>query len=286
MAFITKEQSKTFQRLLNLQGADLIVDGILGRLTKAAMEAFEDGLMYPVVMPEPPPPEDNTVKITKYHYTKNVVYGETSIEVKRLQAMLKYQGFGKYLGTCGIDGIFGYGTRKGIEEYVRGRGLNTRAIEKTLYKTVTKEIWDMLCMEPYDIKNSKWTDEYMKCNCKGEYCDEVPKPFGVSQGLKLYLMRFDDAIKEEYGTAAEVCLTDDIGKNGGVRCEDWNVKCGGAKRSLHIDGKAADWIITGVRDVDYIRAQQISLMVNPYGGNSEDYPTNGHGDVRGCWSVW
>jgi len=286
MAYMTKEEIEIFQSLLNLQGADLDVDGIKGPLTKAAMLAFRDGLMFPIEKPTDPPLEDETVEIKTYEYTRNIAYGETSDEVKQLQAMLKYQGFGKYLGSCGIDGIFGYGTRKGVEEYVRGRGLNTKAIEKTQYRTVTKEIWEMFHLSPYDIENSKWTDEYMKCNCGGRYCEGVPKPYGVSVGLKLLLMRLDEAIKVELGDEAEIGLTDDIGRNGGVRCNDWNKRCGGAKYSLHIKAKAADGIVKNVRNVNYKRIQEIACTINPYGGCSTKYPTNFHVDTRGYISRW
>ena len=58
---------------------------------------------------------ESTPVITSYsiHYTK--LY--ESEEVRKLQEMLKLHGFGKYLGTAGIDGQFGTGTRKGVEEY-------------------------------------------------------------------------------------------------------------------------------------------------------------------------
>jgi len=286
MAYMTKEEIEIFQSLLNLQGADLDVDGIKGPLTKAAMLAFRDGLMFPVEKPTDPLLEDETVEIKAYEYTRNIAYGETSDEVKQLQAMLKYQGFGKYLGSCGIDGIFGYGTRKGVEEYVRGRGLNTKAIEKTQFRTVTKEIWEMFHLSPYDIENSKWTDEYMKCNCGGRYCNGLPKPYGVSVGLKVLLIRLENAIKAELGNDADLCLTDDIGRSGGVRCSAWNKRSGGATYSSHISGKAADWIVKGVRIVSYKNLQQIASLINPYGGCSLNYGSNGHVDTRGKRSRW
>jgi len=285
MAYITKDEAKIFQRLLNLQGADLLVDGSIGPLTRDAIKAYKDGRMFTVSQDEHDSLKD-TLEIKTYGFTKETEYGEESENVKQLQAMLKYQGFGKYLGSAGIDGKFGYGTRKGIEEYVRGRGMNTPAIEKTRYKNITKEIWDIFLMKPYDIEHSIWTDEYMKCNCNGQYCDGTVKPYGVSLGLVMLLLRLEDEVKNEYGSDACIRLTDDAGKSGGIRCEKWNAKSGGVKRSAHIRGLAADVYVSGARNVDYKKVQETGDRINPYGGCSRNYSGNIHIDSRGYRARW
>lgn len=232
-------------------------------------------------------PSEDSISIQVYPYTKDLVYKDEGDEIKQLQAMLKYQGFGKYLGSAGVDGVFGGGTRKGIEEYVRGRGLNAPAIEATNYKTVTKDIWEMFFLEPYDIEGSIFTDEYTKCNCNGKWCNGHYDKYGVSLGTVLVALRLQDEVRIVYGSNAKVRLTDDLGFNGGSRCVNQNKLAKGASRSQHIKSRAFDVYVSNAdKKVDYEHVQQLACKVNPYGGCSENYDNVAHIDSRGKPERW
>ena len=78
MAYITKDEAKIFQRLLNLQGADLLVDGSIGPLTRDAIKAYKDGRMFTVSQDEHDSLKD-TLEIKTYGFTKETEYGEVHL---------------------------------------------------------------------------------------------------------------------------------------------------------------------------------------------------------------
>jgi len=255
------------------------IDGKYGPKTDAAINQLMDDYIKEEEPDEEPDP-------AMHEYTRDVVYNEQSEEVRKLQEMLKLHGFGKYLGTAGIDGQFGTGTRKGVEEYVRGRGLNTPLIESSKYKTVTKEIWDMFHLKVYDIENSIFTEEYFKCRCSGLYCRGAYDSYGVSLGLVMLALRLDESVKAKYGASAVLKLTVSLGKNGGNRCAKQNAIAGGAENSQHIYSRAGDFYISGVSGADYNWLQQEACIINPYGGCSESYNSVAHMDTRGNKARW
>ncbi len=278
---IYEDLKKTQQRLKDAGYYDGKIDGDYGPKTDSAVNAVLDKYL-----DESDEEEKDPFEIRAYDYTRDANYGEKSEVVMQLQAMLVMQGFDKYLGAYGIDGVFGSGTRKGVEEYVRGRGLNAPAVEITKYKTITKEIWEMFYLKPFDIAGSIWTDEYMKCNCNGKYCDGHPAAYGSSVGVKLLVLRLQDEIREIYGENAVIRATDDLGYNGCARCDKWNAEHGGAPESQHEKETAIDIYVSGVSGVDYKLVQQTACTVNPYGGCSESYDSVCHIDTRGYKARW
>jgi len=77
-----------------------------------------------------------------------------------------------------------------------------------------------------------------------------------------------------------------IAVTSGVRCDAWNEKVGGSKRSQHILGKAADIVIRGAEPAE---AMELAVLVDAFrDGGIGVYPDNGfiHVDVRGRKARW
>jgi uncharacterized protein YcbK (DUF882 family) len=103
-----------------------------------------------------------------------------------------------------------------------------------------------------------------KCRCCG-----MLHPDGVPSALVAEL----ELIREHYGKPVHI--------NSGYRCPDHNRACGGAMRSQHMAGQAADFWIKGVRPADV----WFDLNQNHEGGLGK-YKTFTHIDVRGYRARW
>lgn len=87
------------------------------------------------------------------------------------------------------------------------------------------------------------------------------------------LVKLLQAIRDRFGLPVTI--------SSGVRCAKRNKKVGGAKRSQHLLGNAADIQIAGVK-TQQVAAFAASLM--PGWGGVKAYPTFTHIDVRsGLW---
>lgn len=104
------------------------------------------------------------------------------------------------------------------------------------------------------------------CNCCGRL-----HPDGVPVALLAYL----ENIREHFGKPVNI--------NSGYRCPAHNARVGGAKRSMHLEGKAADLWIGGV-DPQAVYDYADGLIGG--GGGVGDYNTFTHIDVRGYRARW
>tara|TARA_R110002020_G_scaffold176317_4_gene368525 strand:- start:1134 stop:1547 length:414 start_codon:yes stop_codon:yes gene_type:complete len=104
-----------------------------------------------------------------------------------------------------------------------------------------------------------------RCRCCGEL-----HPDGVPQELIDHL----EAVRMHFGKPVKI--------NSGYRCPTHNKNVGGAKNSLHMQGKAADHYISGVYPavVAAFHAQRIQ------DGGVGKYNSFTHIDVRGYKARW
>ena len=105
------------------------------------------------------------------------------------------------------------------------------------------------------------------CNCCGRlHPDGVPAP----------LLAYLENIRAHFGGKP-------VHINSGYRCAAWNARCGGAKKSMHLLGMAADLWIGGV-DPQLVYDYADQLVGD--GGGVGDYNTFTHIDVRGHQARW
>lgn len=93
----------------------------------------------------------------------------------------------------------------------------------------------------------------------------------------LALLAVLEDVRAEFGPVT-------ITPNGGRRCPDWNKVCGGAPRSQHIEGNAADIVVFKTSPIVVYEFLTEHPLADRMGLGSYDSFT--HVDVRGSAARW
>ena len=132
-----------------------------------------------------------------------------------------------------VDGIMGDLTIRAIENFQKERGLT---VDGVVGLNTAIELWGKELITPVKVMDwsiyPNFTKEEFKCQCGGRYCDGYPD--GVDSALVDMLQK----IRDKYNKP--VILT------SGLRCKQHNYNVGGVGNSRHINGKAADFYVSGV----------------------------------------
>ncbi len=188
--------------------------------------------------------------------------------VKQKQCLLYYLGY--YIGK--IDGKWGQLSRTATKAFQADYGLGATgdcdaATEKALKHAVTYG------MPVIDTKEPSWDDiRYFKRNefrCKCGRCGGYP----VEPSWEL--LEILDKIRAHFGAPVHV--------NSGVRCATHNKNVGGATKSQHLYGTAADIKVTGVSPT---KVAEYAETLLPNTGGIGIYSTFVHVDVRKTKSRW
>ena len=141
------------------------------------------------------------------------------INVSQVQRLLS--AMGKSPGV--IDGIWGRNSQAALDAACQQYGVAVAGNATTTSATDT--------VEPAGIYGSRYfSREEFRCQCDGKYCNGFPhEPTEV-------LVRGCDYLREKAG--GPLYIRDKGGS--GLRCPTWNSLKGGAARSNHLYGKAAD----------------------------------------------
>ena len=191
------------------------------------------------------------------------------------QCLLRYLGY--YTGA--IDGVWGEGSQLATIDFQRDfGGISVDGIcgdqtEKALKHAVaygiekkpdstdgnTGTVWD-------GIKYFKRSEFACKC---GKYCNGFP----VEPNEKL--VETLETIREHFGVPVTV--------SSGIRCKTHNTNVGGASKSQHMEGTAADIVVKGVPVSEVVKYAE-TLM--PKTGGIGTYKTFTHIDVRSVKARW
>lgn len=145
---------------------------------------------------------------------------------RQRQLLLAFLGY--YRGA--IDGIWGPGSRKAMEEYQAEHG------QKDLRQAVAQsgDFWEEI---------EFFSREEFRCTCGGRGCDGFPAE------PRERLVRNAEKARKHFGKAAIV--------SSGVRCRLRNGELpGSAANSLHLSGRAMDFCVSGVssgRLLEYVK---------------------------------
>lgn len=160
-----------------------------------------------------------------------------------------------------LDGVPGPKTRAAITAFQRDAGLPETgeadsATEAALRKAAAQgSFWDSV----------RWFDrEEFRCKCGGRFCSGYPAEMSARA------VRIADAAREHFGRPAYVV--------SGLRCREWNARCGGVANSRHMTGEAIDLAVEGVD------AQTLLAFVSAREHHRYSYAitdTNVHFDVYG-----
>lgn len=188
--------------------------------------------------------------------------------VKQQQCLLYYLGF--YTGN--IDGKWGKLSQAATREFQAAYGLTADGIcgadtEKAMKHAVT---YGMPVIEPKEVS---WDDiKYFK---RSEFKCKCGKCSGYPVEPSQELLKILDQIREHFGSPVRV--------NSGIRCIAHNRNVGGASKSQHLYGTAADIKVTGVKP-ETVAAYAETLL--PNSGGIGRYATFTHVDVRKTKSRW
>lgn len=176
--------------------------------------------------------------------------------------------FQKDFGAIAVDGIAGKETEKALKHAVAyGMPAKQATSDKTSDDSnATDEESSEVVAEGYLTKHFKRSE--FKCKC-GKYCDGYPTEPSEE------LLQVLEKIREHFDAPVSV--------NSGVRCKQHNANVGGASKSQHMYGTAADIKVKGVTPkavADYAE----TLLPNT--GGIGRYPTFTHVDVRSTKSRW
>lgn len=198
--------------------------------------------------------------------------------IKQIQCLLSYLGYyqgdidgiwGKKsrdatimfqddFGGLSVDGIAGPETQKALKHAV-AYGIQKDKLVVSEKGNTTKTFWD---------KIEYFERSEFKCKC-GKYCDGFP----VEPDEKL--VRLLETIREHFDAPVTV--------SSGVRCKTHNANCGGATRSQHMVGTAADIKVKGKTPKE-VAAYCETLL--PNSGGIGIYKTWVHVDVRLTKARW
>ena len=194
--------------------------------------------------------------------------GSKGSKVKEFQTRLTQWGF-----PLVSDGIFGNKTSAAVIEFQKAMGLVVDGIVGSKTEGALDE--DI-------IKVTHFKKTEFKCPCKiycNGYYDRSDKYGGISYALLIMLER----IRAEISSIYKKDIPCHISTTGGYRCKSFNSAVGGAKRSYHMSGKAADIYFRGV---SVSKVNEVAIKMNPYGGLGLKGSNITHVDVRGYKSRW
>lgn len=166
--------------------------------------------------------------------------------------------FQEDFGGIAVDGICGAETEKALKHAVVYGMPEKEAVVPEMENT-TDNFWD-------GIKYFKRSEFACKC---GKYCNGFP----VEPDEKL--VKTLETIREHFGAPVTV--------SSGIRCKTHNTNIGGATKSQHMEGTAADIKVKGISPSEVV-AYAESLMPNT--GGIGTYNTFTHIDVRSTKSRW
>lgn len=188
------------------------------------------------------------------------------MNIVQKQCLLAYLGY--YVGA--IDGKWGTLSKTATVAFQKDFGITADGIagaetEKALRHAVA---YGMPAKEEEDTDSDFWGGiEHFKrsefaCKC-GKYCDGFPAEPSRE------LVELLEKIRKHYGKAVNV--------NSGIRCQQHNANVGGASRSQHMLGTAADICIADVAPEEL--AEYIDALI-PNTGGIGIYSWGVHVDVR------
>ena len=188
--------------------------------------------------------------------------------VKQKQCLLYYLGY--YVGN--IDGKWGQLSQTATKAFQADYGLTADGncgaeTEKAMKHAVAYG------MPVKKAKESTWDD--IKYFERREFACKCGKCGGFPVEPSLDLLRILDKIREHFGAPVKV--------NSGIRCSTHNKNVGGASKSQHLYGTAADIRVDGVSPVE-VAAYAETLLPNT--GGIGIYSTFVHVDVRETKSRW
>ena len=166
--------------------------------------------------------------------------------------------FQRDFGGIQVDGFGGTETDKALKHAV-AYGMPAKEDTSTKEENATGNFW-------YGIKYFKRSEFACKC---GKYCNGFP----VEPNEKL--VKTLETIREHFGAPVTI--------SSGIRCKTHNTNVGGATKSQHMEGTAADIKVKGVLPSEVV-AYAESLMPNT--GGIGTYNTFTHIDVRSTKSRW
>lgn len=197
----------------------------------------------------------------------------------KLQWYLHKWGFGALVGE--IDGKIGSKTKAAIKQFQAAMGLTADGIAGT--KTWTALTGNVIV--------PRITEVDMACQC-GKYCDGYPNP--CTTGVRILIERIWRELEQTYPGVVLYITNNahpapDGAVAGGQRCEQWNKLRGGASKSQHLDGEAADIYgkVYGVPD-NVVRQtiEDIAMKLNTKGGVGYGANYIVHVDIRGTKARW
>ena len=204
---------------------------------------------------------------------------EPEDEDAKLQWYLHKWGFGPLVGA--IDGIVGTKTKAATKQFQAAMGLAVDGI-------AGQNTWAALRGE---VIEPRITEKQMECTC-GKYCDGMPNP--CTAGVRILIERIWRELEKKYpGVVLYISNSEtpapDGAVAGGQRCQEWNKIRGGAEKSQHLTGTAAD--IYGKADgvTDSALRQEIediALDMNTKGGVGYGARYIVHVDIRGYKARW
>ena len=166
--------------------------------------------------------------------------------------------FQKDFGGIKVDGFGGTETDKALKHAV-AYGMPAKEDTSTKEENATGNFWD-------GIKYFKRSEFACKC---GKYCNGFP----VEPNEKL--VETLETIREHFGVPVTV--------SSGIRCKTHNTNVGGASKSQHMEGTAADIVVKGVPVSEVVKYAE-TLM--PKTGGIGTYKTFTHIDVRSVKARW
>lgn len=174
---------------------------------------------------------------------------------KSLDATIRFQGD---FDGIKVDGICGKKTEKALKHAV-AYGMPGKEVVVSKTENTAENFWD-------GIKYFKRSEFACKC---GKHCDGFP----VEPDMEL--VKTLEAIREHFGVPVTI--------SSGIRCKTHNANVGGASKSQHMDGTAADIV---VRNIPPERVAEYAETLLPQTGGIGRYKTFTHVDVRSVKARW
>lgn len=160
-----------------------------------------------------------------------------------------------------------------VNLYIREQGLILQGKDpsQTLILIWVKTKGDVMGVKSYSVKTDG--SKYLSANFKvSEFkCNDGSDVVKISDELVSLLQK----IRDHFGKAVVI--------NSGYRTAAYNKKVGGASKSQHVQGTAADIVISGVSPLE---VAQYAEYLQPKSGGIGVYTTFTHVDVRTTRSRW
>lgn len=185
--------------------------------------------------------------------------------VKQKQCLLYYLGY--YAGN--IDGLWGALSKTATTAFQKEFGLTpTGVCDEATEKALTHAV-----AYGMPVKKNSWDD--IKYFSRKEFRCKCGKCGGYPVEPSWDLVEVLEKIRTHFGVPVTV--------NSGVRCETHNKNVGGASKSQHLYGTAADIAVKGVAPT---KVAEYAETLLPNTGGIGRYNTFTHIDVRSVKSRW